>query len=208
MIRLILGLIFFSFSSMAIAAQANLSGKTLNQFFVMASDHFEKPVIAHPTVDGKVTLYGISQSDDFQSLFYSVMEMYGYVVKDNGRFIEVKRGKTSTVNSKDRLIDHLVKQVDGVFITGAVGIHDQLSVKYVYSFADADGRIFKPGDIGLTVKQFSHCHALLTLESFEHFVTCNPYQKPLQPEQHRRSLLDIDDNKTEKNRSKVEKKDS
>ncbi|MDF2186307.1 hypothetical protein O1O06_16320 [Grimontia hollisae] len=177
--RSFIAVVLLTFSS--VAAAANTTGKSLDQFFVMASDFFQKAVIVDPNIDGKIRLYGVDKSKGFKRLFYSVLKAHDLDYQETSDFIRVSPKQKQSANplhfNQDAVKDFILNHIRNVYITGSLGIHDGgKTVTYDYTFAQSDTRkTFKPDNIGLEVVSRSECMALLRYGDFTSVVTCEPY---------------------------------
>ena len=64
----ILALALLFLASRTFAFEANLAGKTLNEFFIISSKVFDKTIIVDPSVNGDLKLYQASGAANFRDV--------------------------------------------------------------------------------------------------------------------------------------------
>ncbi|WP_047048021.1 hypothetical protein [Vibrio mexicanus] len=83
-------LILFALSFNAQAFEANLSGKTLNEFFIVASKTFEKSIVVDPKIDGDLKLYQSHGAANFRDVWFSVMRAHNLTYVESSTVIRVQ----------------------------------------------------------------------------------------------------------------------
>lgn len=162
------------------AAAANTTGKSLDQFFVMASDFFQKAVIVDPDVDGRIRVYGVDKSEGFKEVFYSLLKAHDLDYQETDSLIRVRPKQKQSAKSvsveSNAIQDYVISTIRNVYITGSLTVKRDGQVIHDYSFAQSDTRkIFKPENVGLDVVGLRPCKAFLTYRGFKSLVTCEPY---------------------------------
>ncbi|MBD0786554.1 hypothetical protein HUO09_09360 [Vibrio sp. Y2-5] len=95
----ILALALLCLASRAFAFEANLAGKTLNEFFIISSKVFDKTIIVDPSVNGDLKLYQASGAANFRDVWFSVMRAHNLTYIESGSIIRVdKRNKLTGGN--------------------------------------------------------------------------------------------------------------
>ncbi|PWI34155.1 hypothetical protein DI392_08180 [Vibrio albus] len=79
---------------------ANLSGKSLDQFFILASEAFQKTIIVDPAIDGKVKVFQVGYAANFRDVFFSVMRAHNLVYVESDTVIRVQSRKKLQPNNK------------------------------------------------------------------------------------------------------------
>lgn len=79
-----------AFSSLVSAFEANLSGKTLNEFFIVASKAFDKTIVVDPKVNGELKLYQASGAANFRDVWFSVMRSHNLTYQESATVIRVQ----------------------------------------------------------------------------------------------------------------------
>lgn len=191
-----LALVVFSANA---TVTVNAEDKTLNQFFIMASEVYAKVLIVDSAVNGTLKVYGVSNSN-FKRVFFSILRAHnlGYIETDDVIRIYVKSdtAKLSIVTDKQSLYDYIASSVSDVYISGSMSYYKVGSEpRYEYAFIQGQSRdIFNPESIGLKVVAVHSCLAQLQFETYKTFVTCEPYRTPEeQDEQHKESVSSIFD---------------
>ncbi|WP_176292477.1 hypothetical protein [Vibrio natriegens] len=88
MVRLLLALILIS--PLANAFESNLSGKTLNEFFIIASQTFQKTIVTDPSINGELKIYQASGAANFRDVWFSVMRAHNLTYIESKTVIRVK----------------------------------------------------------------------------------------------------------------------
>ncbi|MBY5948273.1 hypothetical protein [Photobacterium rosenbergii] len=158
----------------------NAAGKTLDQFFVMASEVFAKAVIVDPAVNGTLKVYGVSHGN-FQRLFYSILRSHNlsYMETDDVLRIYPKTDMAlSNLTNRQSLFDFIASSVSGVYISGSMAYHSDNKIRYEYAFVQSGTRdTFRPEHIGLKITAIHSCLAQLSFDTYNTFITCEPYRK-------------------------------
>lgn len=89
MIRFMM-LLLMALSSSVYAFEANLSGKTLNEFFIVASKAFDKSIIVDPKIDGELRLYQASGAANLRDVWFSVMRAHNLSYVESTTVIRVQ----------------------------------------------------------------------------------------------------------------------
>ncbi|RXJ74325.1 hypothetical protein CS022_04550 [Veronia nyctiphanis] len=162
----------------------NANGKTLNQFLYMASDYFNKPVVASPDIEGELILFGVNETKNFSALFYSLLRAHGLSAINTELYIRVQKASKGlgTVDGMSALHEYITAQVKTVYITGSVGRRINGVTDYDYVFSDGKDKTFHPDALGLTVYSMSECSAMLGYKNYKTIVTCQPYTEIKKPE--------------------------
>ncbi|EJS0324561.1 hypothetical protein QNE33_001066 [Vibrio alginolyticus] len=88
MVRFLLVLMLIS--PLANAFESNLSGKTLNQFFIIASQTFQKTIVADPSINGDLKIYQASGAANFRDVWFSVMRAHNLTYIESKTVIRVQ----------------------------------------------------------------------------------------------------------------------
>ncbi|MBR9788573.1 MAG: hypothetical protein GYB40_11615 [Vibrionaceae bacterium] len=88
MVRLLLVLMLIS--PLANAFESNLSGKTLNEFFIIASQTFQKTIVADPSINGDLKIYQASGAANFRDVWFSVMRAHNLTYIESKTVIRVQ----------------------------------------------------------------------------------------------------------------------
>ncbi|WP_283131792.1 hypothetical protein [Enterovibrio norvegicus] len=210
--RALLAFLLLSLSCQSLAA-ANATGKTLDQFFIMASDFFGKAVIVDPKVDGRIKVYGVEKSQGFKQVFYSLLNAHNLEYTETNAVIRVKvKSPTAqnTVSNNDAMQHYVMTAIENVYITGSMGLHHNgKAVTYEYTFVQGHTRkTFRPDNIGLVVVPHQPCVAELRYGGFSTLVTCEPYLPEIEfNEEHERDdeiKLALNREKKKRNRNESE----
>ncbi|PSW13336.1 hypothetical protein C9J01_10840 [Photobacterium rosenbergii] len=158
----------------------NAAGKTLDQFFVMASEVFAKAVIVDPAVNGTLKVYGVSHGN-FQRLFYSILRSHNLSYMETNDVLRIYP-KTdialSNLTNRQSLFDFIASSVSGVYISGSMAYHADNKIRYEYAFVQSGTRdTFRPEHIGLKITAIHSCLAQLSFDTYNTFITCEPYRK-------------------------------
>lgn len=87
-------------SSLANAFEANLTGKTLNEFFIVASQVFGKTIIVDPSVNGDLKIYQAAGSANIRDVWFSVMRAHNLNYIEGNNVIRVEpRNKLQAGNA-------------------------------------------------------------------------------------------------------------
>ncbi|WP_077459056.1 type II secretion system protein GspD [Salinivibrio kushneri] len=90
--RIMLALLLLcAFQAPASELITNIQGKTLDQFFIMASDVMGKTIVTSPTIDGDVKIYNIGRAANFRDVFFYVIRANGLAYQENKDIIRVFR---------------------------------------------------------------------------------------------------------------------
>ncbi|BDU45857.1 hypothetical protein [Vibrio nigripulchritudo] len=68
---------------------SNLYGKTLGEFFLVASTVFDKTIIVDPEVNGQVKVYRVQSAANFRDVFFSVMRAHNLTYVETDSVIRV-----------------------------------------------------------------------------------------------------------------------
>ncbi|PSU10312.1 hypothetical protein C9J03_12030 [Photobacterium gaetbulicola] len=190
--RMILLLIALLAPTAQATVSVNAAGKTLDQFFVMASEVFSKAVIVDPAINGTLKVYGVSHGN-FQRLFYSILRAHNlsYMETDDVVRIYPKTDlNRSNLTNRQSLFDFIASSVSGVYITGSMAYHSDAKIRYEYAFVQSGTRdTFRPEHIGLKVTAIHSCLAQLSFDTYTTFVTCEPYETPQPVEDNERLTI-------------------
>ncbi len=88
MVRFIMFLLLVS--PIANAFESNLSGKTLNEFFIIASQSFQKTIVADPSINGELKIYQASGAANFRDVWFSVMRAHNLTYIESPSVIRVQ----------------------------------------------------------------------------------------------------------------------
>lgn len=88
MVRFLLVLMLIS--PLANAFESNLSGKTLNEFFIIASQSFQKTIVADPSINGDLKIYQASGAANFRDVWFSVMRAHNLTYIESKTVIRVQ----------------------------------------------------------------------------------------------------------------------
>ncbi|MGP8305028.1 hypothetical protein [Vibrio sp. YIC-376] len=83
-------LVLMLISPLANAFESNLSGKTLNEFFIIASQTFQKTIVADPSIDGELKIYQASGAANFRDVWFSVMRAHNLTYIESNSVIRVQ----------------------------------------------------------------------------------------------------------------------
>ncbi|KHT38043.1 hypothetical protein [Vibrio sinaloensis] len=72
------------------AFEANLSGKTLNEFFIVASKAFDKSIVVDPKINGELKLYQSHGAANFRDVWFSVMRAHNLTYAESDTVIRVQ----------------------------------------------------------------------------------------------------------------------
>ncbi|WP_158147694.1 hypothetical protein [Vibrio cincinnatiensis] len=86
-ILIIFSLFFSSFSYAQVTA--NLSGKTLDDFFMVASTVFEKTIIVDPLIDSNVKVFQVKNAVNFRDVFFGVIRAHNLAYIETNNVIRV-----------------------------------------------------------------------------------------------------------------------
>lgn len=86
----ILAMALLLVSSMSYAFEANLSGKTLNEFFIVASKAFEKTIVVDPKINGDLKIYQSHGAANFRDVWFSVMRAHNLTYQESDTVIRVQ----------------------------------------------------------------------------------------------------------------------
>ncbi|WP_305817104.1 hypothetical protein [Photobacterium leiognathi] len=177
---LLLFVLLFSLSANA-KVSFNGTGKSLDQFFALASEVMKKTIVADPSIDGSLKIYGTSHASSFDELFYSLLSAYNLSYQETGSLIKIVQAETITLHDADSLKSYVANIVSDVFISGSVFFgEDDKSRKFHYAFVqNSTGQVFDPESLGLKVTAFNHCLARFEFSGFESLVTCRPFSESL-----------------------------
>lgn len=81
---------------------ANLAGKTLDEFFIVSSELLGKTIIVDPTINGNVKIYQISHAANFRDVFFSTMRAHNLVYVESDTVIRVQQ--KNQLQPDDKLI--------------------------------------------------------------------------------------------------------
>ncbi|MDV6250158.1 hypothetical protein [Vibrio sp. EA2] len=88
MVRFLLVLMLIS--PLANAFESNLSGKTLNEFFIIASQTFQKTIVSDPSINGDLKIYQASGAANFRDVWFSVMRAHNLTYIESKTVIRVQ----------------------------------------------------------------------------------------------------------------------
>ncbi|CDT80486.1 putative phage assembly protein [Vibrio diabolicus] len=88
MVRFILVLMLIS--PLANAFESNLPGKTLNEFFIIASQTFHKTIVTDPSINGDLKIYQASGAANFRDVWFSVMRAHNLTYIESKTVIRVQ----------------------------------------------------------------------------------------------------------------------
>ncbi|MEE3876767.1 type II secretion system protein GspD [Vibrio sp. YYF0003] len=88
MVRFLLVLMLIS--PLANAFESNLSGKTLNEFFIIASQTFQKTIVTDPSINGDLKIYQASGAANFRDVWFSVMRAHNLTYIESKTVIRVQ----------------------------------------------------------------------------------------------------------------------
>ncbi|PSU45372.1 hypothetical protein C9J12_22665 [Photobacterium frigidiphilum] len=188
--KLIFLLMLLPFSVFA-NVSVNAGGKTLDQFFVMASEVFSKAVVVDPGVNGRLKVYGVSKSDDFKRVFYSILRVHKLSSLETEDLIQVfplTNGQLrANMTDRQALNDFIASSISDVYISGSMSyFKGDTRPRYEYSFVQGQTRkIFDPDSLGLMIVPVNECLVQLKWQSYSTLVTCEPYRDHLKPEKDR-----------------------
>jgi len=102
-------IVFGLFISLNVNAEvnANISGKTLDQFFLMSSEIFKKTIIVEPSVNGSVKVFQVNHAANFRDVFFSVMRAHNLVYVESKTVIRIQPRGTRHAN--DEIITKVFK---------------------------------------------------------------------------------------------------
>ncbi|TOG40346.1 type II secretion system protein GspD [Vibrio parahaemolyticus] len=83
-------LIFILVSPIASAFESNLSGKTLNEFFIIASEVFQKTIVADPKINGDLKIFQASGAANFRDVWFSVIRAHNLTYIESKTVIRVQ----------------------------------------------------------------------------------------------------------------------
>lgn len=79
---------------------ANLSGKTLDEFFIVSSEIFQKTIIVDPEINDSVKVYQVGYADNYRDVWFSVMRAHNLVYVESDNVIRVQpRNKLKAGNN-------------------------------------------------------------------------------------------------------------
>ncbi|OQK43446.1 hypothetical protein XM75_u0126 [Vibrio vulnificus] len=84
---LIIALFFSAFTHAQITA--NLTGKTLDEFFMVASTAFDKTIIVDPEINGRVKVFQVQNAANFRDVFFSVMRAHNLTYIETASVLRV-----------------------------------------------------------------------------------------------------------------------
>ncbi len=87
----ILALALLCLTSNVFAFEANLSGKTLNEFFIISSKVLDKTIIVDPSINGDLKLYQASGAANFRDVWFSVMRAHNLTYIESDSVIRVEQ---------------------------------------------------------------------------------------------------------------------
>ncbi|WP_346338868.1 hypothetical protein [Vibrio parahaemolyticus] len=77
-------------SPIANAFESNLSGKTLNEFFIIASQTFGKTIVSDPAINGDLKIYQASGAANFRDVWFSVIRAHNLTYIESKTVIRVQ----------------------------------------------------------------------------------------------------------------------
>ncbi|MGP9145686.1 type II secretion system protein GspD [Vibrio parahaemolyticus] len=83
-------LILILVSPIASAFESNLSGKTLNEFFIIASEVFQKTIVADPKINGDLKIFQASGAANFRDVWFSVIRAHNLTYIESKTVIRVQ----------------------------------------------------------------------------------------------------------------------
>ncbi|MBM4964951.1 hypothetical protein HYO26_01670 [Vibrio parahaemolyticus] len=83
-------LIFILVSPIASAFESNLSGKTLNEFFIISSEVFQKTIVADPKINGDLKIFQASGAANFRDVWFSVIRAHNLTYIESKTVIRVQ----------------------------------------------------------------------------------------------------------------------
>ncbi|EJG1534617.1 hypothetical protein CKI55_RS12185 [Vibrio parahaemolyticus] len=83
-------LILMLVSPIASAFESNLSGKTLNEFFIIASEVFQKTIVADPKINGDLKIFQASGAANFRDVWFSVIRAHNLTYIESKTVIRVQ----------------------------------------------------------------------------------------------------------------------
>lgn len=86
----LLTILLFIFSASSFAFEANLSGKTLNEFFIVASKAFDKSIVVDPKINGELKLYQSHGAANFRDVWFSVLRAHNLTYAESATVIRVQ----------------------------------------------------------------------------------------------------------------------
>ncbi|ENJ1587477.1 hypothetical protein AB0539_000710 [Vibrio parahaemolyticus] len=83
-------LILMLVSPITSAFESNLSGKTLNEFFIIASEVFQKTIVADPKINGDLKIFQASGAANFRDVWFSVIRAHNLTYIESKTVIRVQ----------------------------------------------------------------------------------------------------------------------
>ncbi|WP_318515266.1 hypothetical protein [Photobacterium leiognathi] len=176
--RKLLILIFIFSMPVNAKVSFNGSGKSLDQFFALASEVMKKTIVADPSIDGSLKIYGSSHASSFDELFYSLLSAYELSYQETPTLIKITKSDTVTLHDADSLKSYVANIVSDVFITGSVrhGTEDNQTYHYAFVQQSTD-KVFDPDALGIKITGFNHCLVQFEFAGFRSLVTCRPFSE-------------------------------
>ena len=172
--KYLLFLLLFVSSFVNAEIKTNANGKTLNQFFVMASDILKKPIIVDEQIKQNIIIYGDANVSNFKAFFHSVLNSYNLSAFDDGTLIKISAGGKTNKTNIESVESFVTKVTQDVFIDGSVGYTRDNKRRFFYSFSYSTGEIFDPYSVGMKIESITNCMAHLSFNNYKTLITCNP----------------------------------
>ncbi|EJG1083749.1 hypothetical protein C4G53_RS08315 [Vibrio parahaemolyticus] len=83
-------LILMLVSPITSAFESNLSGKTLNEFFIIASEVFQKTIVTDPKINGDLKIFQASGAANFRDVWFSVIRAHNLTYIESKTVIRVQ----------------------------------------------------------------------------------------------------------------------
>ncbi|CAH0535457.1 Type 3 secretion system secretin [Vibrio stylophorae] len=111
--RIFIILAFLSCSVIADEVRVNMTGKSLDQFFIVASNVFGKTIVADPSIDGSVKVFQPENSSNFRDVWFSVIRAHGLYYVETKKVIRVY--PKNKIRPEDKIITrtYSLNHIDG-----------------------------------------------------------------------------------------------